>query len=222
MIELRDVVKVYHRGANEVRALDNVSLHIPAGQFVSIMGSSGSGKSTLLNILGALDTPTSGSVRIDGRELSALDDDALSRFRRERLGYIFQFFNLMPTLTALENALLPSLLSGTRREVAEPKAFALFERFGLTHRLHHRPDALSGGEMQRVAVARALTGDPALLLADEPTGSLDSKTGSEVLRLLREATHERGLTVVMVTHDAKAAEVGDRVVQLADGAVVGG
>ncbi len=221
MIEVSNVVKVYRRGKNEVLALDGVSLSVPRGQFLSVMGSSGSGKSTMLNLLGALDVPTSGTLRIDGREISRFPDDELSRFRRDRLGFIFQFFNLLPTLSAVENVILPELLAGKSREELEPKANALLEKFGLRGRSSHRPDELSGGEMQRVAIARALLSEPALLLADEPTGNLDSKTGAEVLRLIREATRERNLTVVMVTHDAHAAEVGDRLVRLADGRIVG-
>ena len=221
MIEVRDVVKVYRRGKNEVPALQGVSLTVPRGQFLSVMGSSGSGKSTLLNLLGALDVPTGGTLRIDGKEISRFPDDELSRFRRDRLGFIFQFFNLLPTLTAVENVILPELLAGKSRDELEPKAKALLEQFGLRGRDSHRPDELSGGEMQRVAVARALLSEPALLLADEPTGNLDSKTGAEVLKLIREATRARNLTVVMVTHDPKAAEVGDRLVRLADGRIVG-
>ncbi len=221
MIEIRDAVKVYHRGHTEVRALNGINLTVPKGQFLSVMGSSGSGKSTLLNLLGALDVPSGGSIHIDGREVSRMPDDELSRFRRDRLGFVFQFFNLLPTLTALENVVLPQLLSGKARREVEPKALALLEQVGLKGRAHHRPDELSGGEMQRVAVARAIVGEPALLLADEPTGNLDSKTGTEVLRLIREATRARQLTVVMVTHDPRAAEVGDRLVRLADGVVIG-
>jgi len=221
MIEVLDATKIYRRGKTEVRALSLSKLYVPRGQFLSVMGPSGSGKSTLLNLLGALDVPTSGTVTLDGKELSLLSDEQLSAFRRERLGFVFQFFNLMPTLTAVENVVLPGLLSNRPRAALLAKAEALLERVGLKGRAHHRPDELSGGEMQRVAVARALLLEPALLLADEPTGNLDSKTGAEVLRLLREATRERNLTVVMVTHDAKAAEVGDRLVRLADGAIAG-
>ena len=221
MIEAVDVAKVYSRGRTQVRALAGVSLTVPRGQFVSVMGPSGSGKSTLLNLLGALDVPGAGSLRIDGRELSRMTDDALSAFRRERLGFVFQFFNLMPTLTALENVMLPGLLSGRARAELTRRAEGLLGTVGLAGRTHHRPDELSGGEMQRVAVARALSMEPAVLLADEPTGNLDSRTGAEVLRMLREATRERGLTVVMVTHDSKAAAVGDRIVRLADGLIVG-
>ncbi len=221
MIEAVDVAKVYRRGRTEVRALAGVSLTVPRGEFLSVMGPSGSGKSTLLNLLGALDVPSSGSMRIDGRELSRMKDDELSAFRRERLGFVFQFFNLMPTLTALENAMLPGLLSGRPQAELRRRAEMLLETVGLGGRVHHRPDELSGGEMQRVAVARALLMEPAVLLADEPTGNLDSRTGAEVLRMLREATRDRGLTVVMVTHDSKAAAVGDRIVRLADGLIVG-
>lgn len=221
MIDVKQATKVYKRGKTEVPALTSATLHVPKGQFLSIMGPSGSGKSTLLNLLGALDTPTSGSITIDGQEISRLSDTALSRFRRERLGFIFQFFNLLPTMTAVENVTLPALLSGRSRAELEAKAHALLESVGLKGRDHHRPDELSGGEMQRVAVARALLSEPALLLADEPTGNLDSKTGAEVLRLIREATRQRNLTVVMVTHDPRAAAVGDRIVRLADGLIVG-
>jgi len=221
MIEAAEVAKVYRRGRTEVRALAGVSLTVPKGEFLSVMGPSGSGKSTLLNLLGALDVAGSGSLRIDGRELSRMKDDELSAFRRERLGFVFQFFNLMPTMTALENVMLPGLLSGRGRAELGRRAEVLLEAVGLGGRTHHRPDELSGGEMQRVAVARALLMEPAVLLADEPTGNLDSRTGAEVLRMLREATRERGLTVVMVTHDQKAAEVGDRIVRLADGRIVG-
>jgi putative ABC transport system ATP-binding protein len=220
MIELIDVEKVYRRGQSEVRALRGVQLTVPDGQFVSIMGPSGSGKSTLLNVLGALDVPTSGTIRIEGKELGHLDDKALSVFRRDRIGFVFQFFNLLPTLTAIENVMLPSLLAGQARAGVAKRAEELLQRVGLGGRLEHRPDELSGGEMQRVAVARALSTTPALLLADEPTGNLDSKASKEILALIREVTRERGVTVVMVTHDPQAALVGDRLVRFADGRVV--
>jgi len=221
VIEVKNATRIYRRGKTEVRALSIESLVVPKGQFLSVMGQSGSGKSTLLNLLGALDVPTSGTITIEGKEISQLPDDDLSSFRRDRLGFIFQFFNLLPTLSAVENVILPALLSGRARSEMEPKAHALLETVGLKGRDHHRPEELSGGEMQRVAVARALLTEPALLLADEPTGNLDSRTGAEVLRLIREATRARNLTVVMVTHDAKAAEVGDRIVRLADGSIIG-
>ncbi len=221
MIEVEGARKVYQRGKTEVQALDLERLVVPKGQFLSVMGASGSGKSTLLNLLGALDVPTAGKISIDGLDIAKLDDDALSRFRRERLGYIFQFFNLLPTLSALENVLLPGLLAGRGRGAMEKAALELLATVGLKDRAHHHPDELSGGEMQRVAIARALTLEPALLLADEPTGNLDSRTGQDVLGLIREATRARALTVVMVTHDPKAAQVGDRIVRLADGRIIG-
>ena len=221
MIEAKDVTKVYRRGKTEVKALSLSHLHVPKGQFLSVMGPSGSGKSTLLNLLGALDIPTSGSLSIDGRELAKMKDAELSKFRRDRLGFIFQFFNLLPTLTAIENVILPGLLSGKARGELEKPAQELLHRVGLKGRDHHRPDELSGGEMQRVAIARALLIQPALLLADEPTGNLDSRTGAEVLTLIREATRERNLTVVMVTHDPRAAAVGDRIVRVKDGLIEG-
>jgi putative ABC transport system ATP-binding protein len=220
MIRVQGVSRVYRRGKTEIRALAIDALEVPKGQFLSVMGPSGSGKSTLLNLLGALDVPTGGSLTIEGRELSRMSDRELSCFRRDRLGFIFQFFNLLPTMTALENVILPGLLSGRRRSELEGPAKDLLHRVGLVGRDEHHPDELSGGEMQRVAIARALLTEPALLLADEPTGNLDSKTGAEVLRLIREATRERNLTVVMVTHDQKAAEVGDRLVRLRDGGIV--
>jgi putative ABC transport system ATP-binding protein len=221
VIEVEGARKVYQRGKTEVQALDLERLVVPKGQFLSVMGASGSGKSTLLNLLGALDVPTAGKISIDGLDIAKLDDDALSRFRRERLGYIFQFFNLLPTLSALENVLLPGLLAGRGRGAMEKAALELLATVGLKDRAHHHPDELSGGEMQRVAIARALTLEPALLLADEPTGNLDSRTGQDVLGLIREATRARALTVVMVTHDPKAAQVGDRIVRLADGRIIG-
>jgi putative ABC transport system ATP-binding protein len=220
MLELVEVTKVYRRGSSEVHALRGVSLQVPTGQFVSIMGPSGSGKSTLLNVLGALDVPSAGSIRIEGRELGKFDDHALSIFRRDRIGFVFQFFNLLPTLSAVENVMLPSLLAGKPRAEIAARAKALLERVGLAARSEHRPDELSGGEMQRVAVARALSTSPALLLADEPTGNLDSQSSREILALIREVTREHGVTVVMVTHDSGAAQVGDRLVRFADGRVV--
>jgi putative ABC transport system ATP-binding protein len=221
VIELRQVEKVYRRGKTSIPALQIDGLQVPRGQFLTVMGPSGSGKSTLLYLLGALDVPTSGQIVIDGTEISAANDAALSRFRRERLGFVFQFFNLLPTLTAMENVLLPGLLAGRARGELQDRARALMEVVGLKARADHRPDELSGGEMQRVAVARALLIQPALLLADEPTGNLDSRTGAEVLKLIRDATRRAGVTVVMVTHDPGAAGVGDRIVRLADGKVVG-
>jgi putative ABC transport system ATP-binding protein len=220
MIELVDVHKTYRRGQSEVHALRGVSLTVPDGQFLSIMGPSGSGKSTLLNVLGALDVPTRGTIRIESKELSHLGDKELSAFRRDRIGFVFQFFNLLPTLTAIENVMLPALLGGKPRAQVRERAQGLLTRVGLGGRMEHRPDEMSGGEMQRVAVARALSTRPALLLADEPTGNLDSKSSKEILALIRETTQESKITVVMVTHDSNAALVGDRLVRFADGNVV--
>jgi putative ABC transport system ATP-binding protein len=220
MIRVVAVSKRYTQGAVELAALKNVSLTIEAGQFVSIMGPSGSGKSTLLNLLGALDQPTSGEVWIDGRAVQSMTDDERTFLRRDRLGFVFQFFNLLPTLSALENVCLPALLAGRPRSEIVPRAKALLGEVGLAKRLEHRTTELSGGEMQRVAVARALIMNPPVLLADEPTGNLDSKTGEEILALLQAACRERGRTVVMVTHDPNAAAHGDRVVVLRDGEIV--
>ncbi|MDB4973552.1 MAG: Lipoprotein releasing system ATP-binding protein LolD [Myxococcaceae bacterium] len=220
MIELNRVSKTYGDGENRVTALDQLDLHVAAGQFVSIMGASGSGKSTLLNLVSALDGPSAGSIRIDGQEISSLDDDALTLFRRRKIGLIFQFFNLLPTLSALDNVLLPVMLE--RRASAEDRARAaeLLERVGLRTRAHHFTHQLSGGQMQRVAIARSLMMRPRLILADEPTGNLDSVTGEATLALLRETCESTGTTIVMVTHDRKAAEVGDRILELKDGQVV--
>jgi putative ABC transport system ATP-binding protein len=218
MLELADVVKEYRVGGQRVRALDGVSLRIEAGEFASIIGPSGSGKSTLLHLLGALDSPDSGSIRFQGQEIGTLDDDRQSEFRRHRVGFVFQFFNLLPTLSAWENVAIPKLLDGTGLRKARPRALELLQLVGLADRAEHRPAELSGGQMQRVAVARALIMDPPLILADEPTGNLDSKTGASILRLLG-AIAERGNSVVMVTHDMAAAQYCDRVITLRDGQI---
>jgi putative ABC transport system ATP-binding protein len=213
-----DLVKVHGEGETAVRALDGVDLGLPAGRLTAVMGASGSGKSTLLHCLAGLDTPTSGSVLLGDVDLGRLGDTALTRVRRERLGFVFQAFNLIPTLTARENILLPSRLAGTRPEPAWLEL--VVEAVGLADRLGHRPAQLSGGQQQRVAVARALAGRPEVIFADEPTGNLDSRTGLGVLRLLRESVDTLGQTVVMVTHDPQAAEYADSTVVLADGRVV--
>ncbi len=204
--------------APDVVALASVTLKIEAGSIVAIVGPSGSGKSTLLNLMGALDRPSSGRIRIAGTDLSTLDDDGLTALRRDTIGFVFQFFNLVPTLSALENAMLPALLAGERPRDVEARASAALTQVGLGHRKRHRPDELSGGEMQRVALARALVGDPPLLLADEPTGNLDSRTGDEILALLTESTSARR-TVVLVTHDSRVAERADRILTIRDGRV---
>jgi len=221
MIELVRVSKTYGAGAGAVEALRDVSLTIARGEFVSVMGPSGSGKSTLLNLVSALDLPTSGRIDIDGRDLSTLGDDELTLFRRQTIGLVFQFFNLLPTLDALDNVLLPLMLERRPTGADRERATALLAEVGLDRRMRHRLHELSGGEMQRVAIARALVLGPKLLLADEPTGNLDSQTGSAILELLRRTAERHGTTVVMVTHDVGAARVGHRIVSVRDGAIVG-
>jgi putative ABC transport system ATP-binding protein len=213
-----DVSRRYGEGHASVDALRGVSLAFPRGAFTAIMGPSGSGKSTLMHILAGLDRPTSGSVVIDGRDITAMDDGELTQLRRDRIGFVFQFFNLVPVLNAEENVLLPLSIAGKKpeREWVEQ----LMRAVEIEDRRTHRPSELSGGQQQRVAVARAMVSRPAVVFADEPTGNLDSKTSDEVLQLLRTAVDEFGETVVMVTHDAHAASFADRVVVLNDGAVV--
>ena len=220
MIRLEKVVKTYRQGSTPVPALAGVTLEIPDGEFLSVMGASGSGKSTMLHLIGGLDVPDSGSISVGGRELSRLSDDELTIFRRRNIGFIFQFFNLLPTLSAEENVALPLLLDGKPMREVRPRVESLLERVGLGHRKRHKPDELSGGEMQRVAIARALVIDPILLLADEPTGNLDSKTGEEILQLLKETAEQTDRTVVMVTHEARAAAYGERIITLKDGQIV--
>ena len=217
VLSVEEVVKEYRRGTQTVRALDDVSLTVDKGEFLSVLGPSGSGKSTLLHLMGALDTPTRGIIRIDGVDVATLSDDDLTDLRRHRLGFVFQFFNLLPTLSAWENVVVPLLLDGQRLGRLKSRAVALLESFGLGHRVDHRPAELSGGELQRVAIARALVGDPLVVLADEPTGNLDSETGAGVLDVLQRSCAEQGAAVVMVTHDRKAAKLGDRSVRLVDG-----
>jgi putative ABC transport system ATP-binding protein len=221
LIEATDVHKVYKRGSAGVNAVRGVSLRVMAGEMVAIVGPSGSGKSTLLNLLGALDRPSSGEIVIDGARLSQLDDTERTLLRLHKIGFVFQFFNLLPLLNARENVALPLLLAGTPRAQAEQRATELLGRVGLAARTEHTPDEMSGGEMQRVAVARALSTKPVLLLADEPTGNLDSESGTGVLGLLKSATREDGCAVVMVTHDPRAAAVADRVLEFGDGKLVG-
>lgn len=218
-IELRNVVREYRVGGQPVRALNEISLRLDGGQFVSVVGPSGAGKSTLLHLLGALDSPESGSITFDGDEIGRLGDVQQSEFRHRRVGFVFQFFNLLPTLSAWENVAVPKLLDGVRLGKVKPDAMRLLDRVGLGDRTEHRPAELSGGQMQRVAVARALMMDPPLILADEPTGNLDSTTGTSILALLAEVAHEagRGRLVVMVTHNSDAAAATDRVITLQDG-----
>ncbi|MCW3010078.1 MAG: transporter related protein [Solirubrobacterales bacterium] len=213
-----DLGRTFGEGPTAVHALQDVSIDFPTGGFTAIMGPSGSGKSTLVHLLAGLDRPTSGSVAIDGTELSGLDDGALTRLRRDRLGFVFQGFNLVPVLTAEENIVLPVTLAG--REVDRPWFDLLVSTVGIGDRLSHRPAELSGGQQQRVAVARALIHHPAVVFADEPTGNLDSVASSEVLALLRRAADDFGQTIIMVTHDAGAASCADRLVVMADGRIV--
>ena len=219
MVRLQDVVKHYQQGDAVVRAVAGVSLSVGAGEFVVIMGPSGSGKSTVLHLMGGLDVPDSGEVFVNDRCLSHLSDDEITLLRRRRIGFVFQFFNLLPTLTAAENVGLPLLLDGKRPREVRPRVARLLELVGLGKRADHRPDQLSGGEMQRVAIARALVTEPVVLLADEPTGNLDSASGTEILELIRAMRERFAQAVVMVTHDHRAAAYGDRIVTLRDGKV---
>jgi putative ABC transport system ATP-binding protein len=217
MMELREVTKVYQQGRRQVHALRGVSLRIEAGEFVAIMGPSGSGKSTLLHLLGALDTPTTGQALFGGLDLQGMSDRDRSLLRRSRIGFIFQFFNLLPTLNAAENVSLPLLLAGQRRGAARRLAGATLERVGLRDRADHFPEELSGGEMQRVAIARALVTGPDAVLCDEPTGNLDSASARDILTLLRALPEAGRRSVVMVTHDPKAAACADRLISICDG-----
>jgi putative ABC transport system ATP-binding protein len=219
MIRCIDVRKVYRQGKNEIIALDGVSLDIARGEFAVIMGPSGSGKSTLLHLIGGLDRPTSGELLVDQRLIGQMADDQVTLFRRTRIGFVFQFFNLLPTLTALENITLPFVLDGRPKAEAEQRAMTLLDKVGLENRKDHLPEELSGGEIQRIAVARALTFDPPILLADEPTGNLDSKTGESILSLLRQINRENDCTIVMVTHSQEAARCGQRTIFFRDGKI---
>jgi putative ABC transport system ATP-binding protein len=218
LVSTTNLSRVYGEGETAVHALRGVSVSFPAGQFAAIMGPSGSGKSTLMHLLAGLDSASSGSVVLDGQEIASLDDKGRTRLRRDRLGFVFQAFNLVPVLTAEENILLPLTLAG--RKVDREWLDTLIDAVGLRDRLTHRPSELSGGQQQRVAVARALVHRPAVVFADEPTGNLDSKSSEEVLGLLRHAVDDFGQTVVMVTHDAPAASHADRIVVLRDGEIV--
>lgn len=222
MMELQEVSKVYQQGRRSVQAVRKVSLRIEAGEFVSIVGPSGSGKSTLLHLLGGLDTPTTGRALFAGRDLRSLSDRERSLLRRNQVGFVFQFFNLLPTLTAVENVALPLLLAGQSRGKARVRALEAIERVGLRHRSDHFPEELSGGEMQRIAVARALTSEPEAVLCDEPTGNLDTATSKEILALLRSLPQAGRRAVVMVTHDLSAAALADRQLHVRDGLLVNG
>jgi putative ABC transport system ATP-binding protein len=220
LIQTENLTKVYGKGETAVVALDHVSMSVNPGEFVAVMGPSGCGKSTLLHLLGGLDRPTEGSVMIDGSSLSTLSDNALTQIRRRKIGFVFQFFNLIPILSSIENAALPLLLDGKNSAQAKQKAADWLRKVGLGDRLNNRPDQLSAGQQQRVAIARALVTDPMLVLADEPTGNLDSRASDEIAALLSQVTKEWGRAVFMVTHDPRIAAHADRIVFLKDGKIV--
>jgi putative ABC transport system ATP-binding protein len=221
VLEVVDLCKTYDTGGERIRALAGVSLAVCEGEFVTVMGASGSGKSTLLHLIGGLDKPTSGSIIIGGRDLSRMNDRQRTLFRRRRLGVVFQAYNLLPTLSAVENVALPAFLDDAPDGEIEQRAARLLDSVSLSHRATHRPQAMSGGEQQRVAIARALMNDPVLLLADEPTGNLDTHHGTSIWRLLASLVREGDRTVVAVTHEADAASFADRVIVLKDGGMVG-
>ncbi len=216
LIETRDLVKIYRLDGVEVPALRGISLKIDIGEYVSIMGPSGSGKSTLMHILGCLDRPTSGKYYLDGLDISELDEDRLAEIRREKIGFVFQNFNLLPRITNIENVELPMTYAGVPSKERRKRAMALLERVGLSHRAFHRPTEISGGEAQRVAIARALANDPAIILADEPTGNLDTRTGREIMNLFEELNSE-GRTVIVVTHDPEVSAKTKRIIRIRDG-----
>ena len=220
MIKLKKIHKTYRRTGEEVKALKGINLEVRKTEFLAILGASGSGKSTLLNIIGALDFPDEGEVIIEGRSLSRMSDNELTLFRRRKVGYIFQFFNLFPHLTVWENVALPLLLDGESPRRIRGRIEEIVHAVGLTERINHQPQALSGGEMQRVAIARALITKPEILLADEPTGNLDSRRGEAILNMIKDLSTKYERTVILVTHDHHASSIADKVVQLQDGLIV--
>jgi len=219
LIEIRDLRKVYEMGDTQVRALDGVSVDVERGDFLAIMGPSGSGKSTLMNLIGCLDSPSSGTYRLNTQEVSTLDDDELARIRNREIGFVFQTFNLLARTSALENVEVPLIYAGVSRAERQRKAKEMLERVGLADRMHHQPSELSGGQRQRVAVARALVNSPSILLADEPTGNLDSKTGEEIMALFAQLNRE-GNTIILVTHEEDIAAHARKRIRLRDGKIV--
>jgi putative ABC transport system ATP-binding protein len=218
-IVLRDITKVYQMGDNIVNALAGVSLDVAAGEFTAIMGPSGSGKSTLMNILGCLDRPSSGSYSLDGEEVAKLSDDALAVIRNRKIGFVFQSFNLLPRMSALQNVALPMVYAGADKHTRLTKAAHALALVGLSDRQHHRPNELSGGQRQRVAIARSLVNDPAIIMADEPTGNLDTKSGNEIMEIFRDL-NKQGRTVVLITHEPDIAACAKRVVHVRDGIII--
>ncbi len=219
LIEIQDMYKIYNPGENEVRAIDGINLTIENGEFVAIIGQSGSGKSTLMNMLGLLDVPTSGKYLLNGQDVDGLSDDELSEIRNKEIGFIFQGFNLITSLTAVENVELPLVYRGMKKEKRNEIAIEALNRVGLSHRLDHLPKQMSGGQQQRVAIARAVAARPPIILADEPTGNLDSHSGVEVMKILHEL-HEEGRTVILITHDNDIANEAQRVIRIQDGQIV--
>jgi len=221
IVALQNVYKVYRMGETEITALKDVNLKVNRGEYIAVLGPSGSGKSTMLNIIGGLDHPTNGTAYVDGEDLKYLKDSKQARFRAEKVGFVFQFFNLIPTFTVFENIMVPAEILGVKREEIRKRTETVVRKVGLKERTNHFPHQLSGGEQQRVAIARAFINNPVLLLCDEPTGNLDTKTGAEIISLLREINKEQGTTLIVVTHDERIAQDANRVVELVDGQISG-